>query len=35
MLGLRHLEARRYSGMDTVFLVFLLCRGALVGIVMF
>lgn len=31
MQGLRHLEARSSNGMGTVFLVFLLCQGLLVG----
>ena len=30
MKGLRHPEARLYSGMDIVYLVFLQCRGPLV-----
>lgn len=32
MLGSRHLEARSYRGMATVFLVFLRCPGLSVGL---
>lgn len=32
MQGLKHLGGRSYSGMDTVFLVYLQCQGPLVGL---